>query len=116
MILSDNRNFIRDDGIRLLTHKNVNIVGTVEIEAPVKLNSVTLMNTQKIGAFSYIEPGSCLNNVTSIGRYCSIAMNVVMWNRNHSTAMLSTHPMFCNVGTQWNSAFADYSGGGIRMV
>lgn len=50
-----------------------------------------------------------MNNVNSIGRYCSIAMNVVMWNRNHNTKMLSTHLMFCNVNTEWTRDFNEFS-------
>lgn len=77
----------------------------IVLETPVKLNSVRLINCGEIGGFTYICPGSVLNNVKSVGRFCSIAENVVMWNRNHCAAMLSTHPMFTNVDTWWNKNF-----------
>lgn len=70
-----------------------------------KLTGVRFLHCGEIGAFTYICPGSVLNNVHSVGRFCSIAENVVMWNRNHTAEMLSTHPMFTNVDTTWNEKF-----------
>ena len=52
-----------------------------------------------IGMYSY---GGCFNlrNIrekTKIGRYCSIASGVCVFNRNHPIGYRSTHPFFYNV-------------------
>jgi len=54
-----------------------------------------------IGLYTY---GGCFNEGaldpnTTIGRYCSIAANVRIMNRNHPSNMFSTHPFFYNSKT-----------------
>jgi virginiamycin A acetyltransferase len=51
-----------------------------------------------IGLYSY---GGCFNEGaldpnTVIGRYCSIASNIRIMNRNHPSDLFSTHPFFYN--------------------
>ena len=51
-----------------------------------------------IGLYTY---GSCFvpgnfDRQTIVGRYCSIAGNVRVMNRNHPTDLISTHPFFFN--------------------
>lgn len=77
------------------------------IETPVKMVNVDIRGAvkTKIGAFSYISEGSVLKNVTSIGRFCSISSNVVMWNANHETSAISTHPCFMGADTFWEKGF-----------
>ena len=94
-------------GVTGVTYHDVTIspLPSLVLEAPVKLSGVRFINCGKIGAFTYICPGSVLNHVASVGRFCSIAENVVMWDRNHCAEMLSTHPMFTNVDPLWNKDF-----------
>ncbi|KAA0999625.1 CatB-related O-acetyltransferase [Vibrio cholerae] len=47
-----------------------------------------------IGSFSYIGDNCNIRNVESIGRYCSIARNVVIGQDEHPTNFLSTSPIF----------------------
>jgi len=52
----------------------------------------------EIGNYSY---GGCFNPaniraLTKIGRYCSFAENVYIYNRNHPLGAKSTHPFFYN--------------------
>lgn len=52
-------------------------------------------DVESIGAYSYLGGGSAiLRHVGRIGRYCSIAGNVVTGSIEHPTDFLSTHPMF----------------------
>lgn len=88
-----------------VTYRDVSVYPSIILETPVKLTGVRLINCRQIGAFTYICQGSVLNNAASVGRFCSIAENVVVWNRNHCPEMLSTHPMFINADTAWNREF-----------
>lgn len=74
------------------------------IEAPCQLYGGVILGN-KIGAFSYINSGAYLNGVTSIGRFCSIAMNFTAWNSNHDTQLLSTHPLFLKEDVGWQKNF-----------
>ena len=48
----------------------------------------------KIGAYSYYGPGFCaLNEQTSVGKYCSIAANVVLGPSQHFKDFLTTSPI-----------------------
>ena len=52
----------------------------------------------QIGKYSY---GGCFNpdnirGFTKVGRYCSFAEHVHIYNRNHPLAFKSTHPFFFN--------------------
>ena len=100
--------FTSKNGTAGVTYHNVSCSppsqGTI-LEAPVKLTGVRFINCGEIGAFTYICSGSVLNNVARVGRFCSVAENVVIWNRNHCADMLSTSPMFANIDTSWNKNF-----------
>lgn len=91
-----------------LIHRHVFLNGVLTIEAPVKLTNVKILKRANIGAFTYISNNSVINNVARIGRYCSIASNVVLWNRTHSLESLSTNPMFCNTNSVWTYPFTKY--------
>lgn len=48
----------------------------------------------EIGAYSYYGPGFCaLNKKTSVGKYCSIAANVVLGPSQHFKDFLTTSPI-----------------------
>lgn len=92
-----------------LIHKNVYLTGDLFIETPVKLTNVKILKNAKIGAFSYLSNNTILNNIESIGRYCSIASNVIMWNRKHDLSCLSTNPIFKNLNCNWTYPFSGYN-------
>lgn len=49
---------------------------------------------EKMGSFSYIGENALISGVKSIGRFCSIARNVVMGESEHPTTFLSSSPIF----------------------
>ena len=59
-------------------------------EPPVKLGKVTVLENVVIGKHSYMVSGTLFSNV-SIGRYCSIANNVLIAPHEHPTSYLTTH-------------------------
>lgn len=75
----------------------------LQIETPVRLKEVRIAGprTTKIGAFTYIERDCLLHGVSSIGRFCSIAENCVLWDNDHSIYSLSTSPYFSGRLNRW---------------
>lgn len=64
------------------------------IEGPCNLKPGTFL-ADFIGGFTYLGGGRTLiRHVASIGRFCSIAQNVVMGQVEHPTDYLSAHPIF----------------------
>lgn len=85
--------------------------GNLILEAPVKLTEVSIQSDRggtKIGAFTAIWRGGFLKNVTSIGRFCSIAQDSFLWNSNHPMKTLSTNSLLYGVDNQWMSEWCDY--------
>lgn len=80
----------------------------LEIETPCLLYGGTILGN-KIGAYTYINSNCMINGVESIGRYCSIGMNFTVWPTNHSTDMISTHPMMLGNDIWWNKCFNQYT-------
>lgn len=73
------------------------------IEAPVKIYEELLVpqaDMISIGAYSYIMSGR-IRVKTYIGRYCSIARNVVIGEPNHPIEWLSTSPIQYNFKSKW---------------
>lgn len=94
--------------IRLYKIKNgtlrTNILKIIKLLEKDDLTSLTLRKIfliyykVDIGLYTYGEcfnPGS-MDKFTTIGRYCSIAKNVKVFNRNHAINNKSTHPYFYN--------------------
>lgn len=74
---------------------NCEIIGNGPIiELPVRFNKVTFNSCAFVGAWTYIQQNAMLKYVTRIGRFCSIAANVVIWNANHNIDAISTAVMF----------------------
>lgn len=72
--------------------------GVLSFEAPVSVHGVVKGNCT-IGFLSYIGARSEIYNGTSIGRFCSIAADVVVAPTNHPTDRLTTHLIsFSNAG------------------
>lgn len=68
--------------------------GETLIEGPANLQSGRYL-ADFIGGFTYLGGGaSIFRHVASIGRFCSIANNVVMGQVEHPTDYLSAHPLF----------------------
>lgn len=97
-----------DSSVRLYKVKNrivrTNILKIIRLLERDELTSITLRKifslyyNVDIGLYTYGEcfiPGS-IDKFTTIGRYCSIARNVRVFNRNHAIKNKSTHPYFYN--------------------
>jgi len=64
------------------------------IETPANIRRGTF-DIDFIGAFSYMGGRETfMRHVSSVGRYCSIASNVITGQVEHPTDFLSAHPMF----------------------
>lgn len=73
------------------------------IEAPVKIfENLTIPQAEmiSIGSYSYIMSAR-IRVKTYIGRYCSIARNVVIGEPNHPIDWLSTSPIQYNFKSKW---------------
>jgi acetyltransferase-like isoleucine patch superfamily enzyme len=68
------------------------IGGTLVIETPVSLSNAAFHGDCKVGAFSYLN-GGCEVNEADIGRYCSIARDVIIGPGAHPMDFLTTHPI-----------------------
>jgi acetyltransferase-like isoleucine patch superfamily enzyme len=63
----------------------------VSVEVPVSLGKACFHGTCEVGAFTYFN-GPCEVFHAKIGRYCSIAPDVIIGPGEHPTGLLSTHP------------------------
>lgn len=100
--------FFDSNGCRmLLIGKGVNIpvfnTNDVEIESPCVIISGSRIDSQRIGAFTFINENTFIRNTESIGRYCSIAPDVYVGLEDHPINQCSTSDFFYNRG-KW--AFA----------
>lgn len=102
--LNKNNHFLtkKGEGITILGPTYIDC--DCEIESPVRING-GYFSVQSIGAFSYISRGAVFKGVKSIGRFCSIATNVLVGYGNHNTSFISTHPLFENIDYSWNENF-----------
>jgi len=79
----------------------------MEFETPVQLRRGQY-DIERLGAFSYLGGGSAVfRHIKSIGRFCSIAGNIVTGAMEHPTDFLSTHPLFYG---NWESTWGELSG------
>ena len=68
-------------------------------ESPIELRGKnTVLGVEKIGAYTYVGSDSVIVNVSSIGRYCSIAPDVRIGLYEHDTSIISTSPVFWGGG------------------
>lgn len=85
-------------------HKNSSLAKSalIKCESPVRLaGSISMRGS--VGAFTYVREGGRLAGVKSIGRFCSVALEVVIGDGFHSIDWLSTHPF------QWGKSPFDSS-------
>ncbi len=87
-------------GIHLYGDTKLSNDAHIECETPVRLGGSVSMKG-KIGAFTYIRSGGRIAGVESIGRFCSIALDVVIGDGHHAMDWLSTHPF------QWGDSHFD---------
>jgi len=69
---------------------SVHLAGDIFVEEPVRVFSGCSLSNVRIGAFSYVSPGSSLHRV-SVGRYCSIGDAVQILSQ-HPHGSLTTSP------------------------
>lgn len=93
---------------------------TIAISAPMIVNSDKMTvevpfksygggyHVKEIGAFTYIGANASLRYVSSIGRFCSIAPNVLMQNANHDYTALSTSTFLLMDDIEWQKGFHSY--------
>lgn len=95
-----------------LKYNKSNILGTVKCEIPVSIAAVC-KGTISVGFMSYLGKGSEVYGPALIGRFCSIAPDVVIGPTNHPLDTLSTHLIcFKNNGPFGNSdIFKQWVGG-----
>lgn len=75
-----------------------NVQGVLNFETPVSVHGI-VKGSCSIGFLSYIGARSEIYNGTSIGRFCSIAAEVVIAPTNHPTNRVTTHLVsFSNTG------------------
>lgn len=68
------------------------IGGELTIETPVAVSTTTFHGICRVGAFTYINGGSELSDA-DLGRYCSIAREVIIGPGAHPIDFLTTHPL-----------------------
>ena len=69
---------------------SVHLAEDIVVEEPVRVFGGCSISNVRIGAFSYVSPGSSLHNV-SVGRYCSIGDGVQVLSQ-HPHGSLTTSP------------------------
>lgn len=77
------------------------------VETPV-LCKAGVYSIGEIGAFTYTNGRLFSKNVKSIGRYCSIAPEVILGHYTHPTNAISHHNVFYSVG-EWMNEFHNYT-------
>ena len=78
-------------GVQFTSDAQMHKSTIIECEPPVSFSGMVHMNGS-VGAYSYARPGTNLQGIWSIGRYCSIANGVHIGGGEHPTDWLSTHP------------------------
>lgn len=89
--------------------KNKSIQGVLTFESPVSVSGV-IKGRCTMGFLSYIGSRAEVYNDTEIGRFCSIAADVIIAPTNHPTDRLSSHLFaFSNYGPfKNNKMFSDW--------
>ena len=96
------------DGTQL---KSLDIGKDFIFESPVRIGKNTIIAANvRMGKYSYISSGSIYSN-TTIGRYCSIAVNVIIGADEHPIDWLSTSPVQYK-----NDEFFSFSAGQKREL
>lgn len=67
-----------------------------KIEANVHILSGSILNNVKINSYSYIGRNALIQN-TTIGKFCSVANDVIIGLGNHPLDLFSTSPLFYKV-------------------
>jgi acetyltransferase-like isoleucine patch superfamily enzyme len=102
-----NKNELERNGLKT-THVKLESIGRdLTIETPVSISNSIFSGKCDIGYLSYARDNGQFSNV-SIGRYCSIAPNVVIGGGQHPLNWLSSHP-FVYDGSKIFKKFEEYN-------
>jgi len=72
---------------------NAFVADAAILEGPVDIaDNVTIYGGSSVGKYTYINVGSVVYGLVSIGRFCSIGRNVEIGLAGHPVDFLSTHP------------------------
>ena len=85
------------------------------VESPVSLMAGEY-GVGAIGAFSYTSGNFVSASTRSIGRFCSIAPDVVISDYQHPASMLTVNNIAFGWGTRWNSGFHSVRGDAPDIV
>lgn len=85
--------------------KGRNVNSKLILETPIQFRG-GVIEADKIGAFTYLgNERSLFKHIGEIGRFCAIASDVQTGHSEHSTTMLSPHPLFIGrFDNNWKSA------------
>lgn len=72
------------------------------VEAPCSIPRCELFGTISVGAYTYVGRNSELRDVT-LGRFCSVARNVMIGPTEHPTQGVTTHPVAFGGGDAFKS-------------
>lgn len=99
--------FVADLAVRSCLERNISIepgvklASEVLIEGPASIRAGTY-EIDTIGAFTYLGGrDTVMQHVAMIGRFCSIASNIVAGQAEHPTHLLSTAPTFTHPPPIW---------------
>lgn len=81
------------NGIDVIDPMGTKLKGQIEFEPFIWLGTGTY-EIGKMGSFSYIGENATLSGIKSIGRFCSIARNLVAGESEHPTSYLFSSPIF----------------------
>lgn len=98
---------MRAIGLRCLYKSSSEMKGSFVFERPVSISDSVFSGNNSIGYLSYIRSGASISN-TNIGRYCSIAPNLLSGAGQHPMNWVSTHP-FVYDGSKIFSSHQEYS-------
>jgi acetyltransferase-like isoleucine patch superfamily enzyme len=94
-------------GLKSTYSTSLDIKGSLIFEKPVSISDSILSGNNSIGFMSYIRGGATLSNI-KIGRFCSIAPNVLAGAGQHPMDWMSTHP-FVYGGSRIFKSYDEYT-------
>jgi acetyltransferase-like isoleucine patch superfamily enzyme len=104
MKLDDTFDFETPDGKGVHFSNNTIFTARCSVESPVSLMAGNY-GVGSIGAFTYTSGNFVSASTRSIGRFCSIAPDVVISDYQHPSRMLTVNNIAFGWGAQWHSGF-----------
>jgi len=115
MKLDDTFDFDTPDGKGVHFSNYTIFTAKCTVESPVSLMA-GMYGIGSIGAFTYTSGNFVSASTKSIGRFCSIAPDVVISDYQHPPSMLTVNNIAFGWGTQWNSGFHAVQGDSPDIV